>query len=245
MHYKWFAEENGSIGRSLRNCITPQRSRPLGNQEVKMKQKPARRIFLREFKAISHAILTYEDFKLLPDNLAEHLCRTFSLKGCSIMLCDDRAHQLFRVGNYGLSMEYLGKGPLFSNGEDGKEDCDCTYGLKGEPLFIEDVRNHPLVQYPEHAVREGIVSILNIPITCHEGVFGIIRIYSGESLSLDQDDLDSLCLLARQLGMVIQNNGLKNFLDSVTTSMSVLPRRLFSDSSRIGTGESDKQSGDH
>jgi len=47
--------------------------------------------------------------------------------------------------------------------------------------FIEDMQNNPLVQYPEAAAREGIVSMLSILIKCRGAVIGILRTYHGES----------------------------------------------------------------
>ena len=77
-----------------------------------MKKEPVRKFYLKEFKAISHAISTYEDLNLLIHHLAEGAGRAFKAKGCSILLLDDRENQLFRVASYGLSAEYGRKGRL-------------------------------------------------------------------------------------------------------------------------------------
>ena len=72
-----------------------------------------RKIHLKEFKSISRAISTYDDIPLLATHMAEHMCRAFEVKGCSIMLFDEREKQLFRVSSCGVSDEYLQKGPVF------------------------------------------------------------------------------------------------------------------------------------
>ena len=184
-----------------------------------MTQKPVRKFFLKEFKAISHAISTYEDLNLLINHLAEGTSRTFEAKGCCIMLFDDRENQLFTVGSYGISDEYLLKGPVFV-------DDKCSAFVKGEPVFIEDMRKDPSIQYPEAAVKEGIVSMHSIPIKYRGIAIGLIRIYNNEPRSINDDDIDSLKVLAEHFGLVIENNGLKNFLDKVKMAMDSLPVRM-------------------
>jgi len=62
-----------------------------------MDEKLDRRYYLKHFKAISHAISTYEDLNTLINHLAEGTSRAFKAKGCSIMLLDERENQLFHV----------------------------------------------------------------------------------------------------------------------------------------------------
>ncbi len=184
-----------------------------------MDKKPGRRFYLKHFKTISRAISTYEDFNTLINHLAEGMSRTFKAKGGSIMLLDERENQLFHVGSYGLSEEYLRKGPLMVKD---KYCAACT----GEPVFIEDMQDNPLVQYPKAAAMEGIVSMLSIPIKCRKEIIGILRTYHGEPWVYHKDDIDSLCVLTELLGIVIENNGLRNFLDQVKLSLGSLPLRM-------------------
>ena len=185
-----------------------------------MNQEPLRRFHLREFKAISHAISTYEDLNVLMNHIVEGTSRTFKAKGCSILLLDEREKQLFRVASYGLSEEYLRKGPIFVVTE--SQCAICT----GEPVFVGDILNDPRVQYPEAATKEGIASMLSIPIKCRDVIVGILRIYHGKPWIFHEDDVDSLCVLSEHLGLVLECNGLKNFLDQIKIGMESLPPRL-------------------
>ena len=184
-----------------------------------MTKEPARKFFLKEFKAISHAISSYEDLNLLINHLVEGTTRTFEAKGCSIMLYDDREQQLFHVGSYGISEKYLLKGPIFV-------DEKYSAFVKGKPVFIEDIQNDPRVQYPEAAKKEGIVSILSIPITFRGTSIGLIRIYHDRIRRINEEDIDALSILAEHLGLVIENNGLKNFLEKVKVAIDSLPVRM-------------------
>jgi signal transduction protein with GAF and PtsI domain len=184
-----------------------------------MQERPNRRIFLEQFKSISRAIIEYDDLNLLMTHIAEHLSRSFEVKGCSILLLDEREKQLFRVASFGISETYLKKGPLLV-------DDRLSALATGEPVFIKDFQNDPRVQYPEAAAREGLVSMLSVPVKFRGAVTGIIRIYHSDTWALNGDDLDSFCLVAELLGLVIENNGLKNFFEKVKLAMETLPLRM-------------------
>ena len=76
-----------------------------------MKSKPQRRITITDFKRICRAIATYEVLDVLFEHLVEVISRAFQIKGCSLLLFDEREKQLVRVSSYGISEEYLNKGP--------------------------------------------------------------------------------------------------------------------------------------
>lgn len=184
-----------------------------------MTKKGERKFYLKQFKTISKAIAMYEDPNTLMKHLAEGTSRTFNAKGCSIMLLDERDNQLTHVASYGISEEYVSKGPVFVD----MENCAvCT----GEPVFVEDMQHDSRVQYPEAAVKEGIRSMLSIPIRCREAIIGILRIYHAEPWLLNEEDVDSLCILTSLLGVVIENYGLRNFLEQVKASLESLPLRM-------------------
>ncbi|MEW6664014.1 MAG: GAF domain-containing protein [Thermodesulfobacteriota bacterium] len=184
-----------------------------------MQKKAERKFYLQQFKAISHAIATYEDPNTLMNHLVEGTTRTFSAKGCSIMLLEEKTSELAHVACYGISEEYLRKGTVFFDMKDG---AVC----RGEPVFVEDMLHDPRVQYPEAAAKEGITSMLSIPIRCREAVIGILRIYHGEPWILNEEDVDALCVLTSLLGVVIENYGLRNFLDQVKAALGNLPGRM-------------------
>lgn len=181
-----------------------------------------RQIPFQEFKAISRAILAYEDIPLLAGHISQRICAAFGIRGCSVMLFDEREGQLFRVASWGISQEYLNKGPLFI---DAKSSAFAT----GRPVFIQDFQNDPRIQYPEAAAREGIVSMLSIPLRHHGEPLGILRMYHNRPWQLNDGDLDSFTLLADLMGLVIEHGGLKNVVDKIRAAMSTLPPRLLKD----------------
>ena len=87
-----------------------------------MTKKPIRMIRLQEFKAISHAISTYDDFPLMINHFVEAIIRAFNVKGCSLLLLDESENQLFHVRSHEVSEEYLQKGSLQSGSDRPEED---------------------------------------------------------------------------------------------------------------------------
>jgi signal transduction protein with GAF and PtsI domain len=151
--------------------------------------------------------------------LVEVISQAFDVKGCSLLILDEREKQLIRVSSYGISEAYLDKGPVFL------DDTDSAF-TKCEPVFVEDMQDDPRVQYPEAAAKEGIVSLLSFPIILRGAGIGLIRIYHSDYWALHEEDLDLLCVMQRLLAFVIENNGLKNFIEQVKMEMTNLPPRM-------------------
>ena len=184
-----------------------------------MKSTPQRRISIRDFKKICRAIATYEDLDVLFRHFVEVISRAFDVKGCSLLLLDEQEKQLIRVSSYGISNGYLNKGPVFM---DDKEPAI----IKCEPVFVQDMQTDPRIQYPEAAAKEGIVSLLSFPMICKEKVIGVTRLYHSEHWALHEEDLDLLCVMHRLLAFVIDNNGLRNFLEQIRMEIANLPPRM-------------------
>lgn len=184
-----------------------------------MSQSPERKIDFEQFKSISRAITSYRDLNFLVNHLVEHICRAFAVRGSCILLYDDHEQALFRVASHGLSEAYLSKGPL-------PLDEVSSRLARGESVFIEDMQSDDRVLYPEAAREEGLISMLSIPVRYRTAFLGIIRVYHDQPWSLHGSDLDSFFLLGEQLGLVVENNGLKNFLEQVRTAICCLPRRM-------------------
>ncbi|MEW6079376.1 MAG: GAF domain-containing protein [Thermodesulfobacteriota bacterium] len=184
-----------------------------------MSKTVARKFHLKEFKAISRAISNYGDLNILFNHIVEGLHRTFSIKGCCILLFDEREKQLFSVRSCGLSDHYINKGPIFIDARD-------TAFFKKTPVFIEDMQNSLLISYPDEAVKEGVKSMLSVPIMYGDNVLGLLRMYTAEVQYFNEEDIDSISTLCLQLAVVLEKNGLENFLEGVKAAMGSIPPRL-------------------
>lgn len=119
-------------------------------------------------------------------------------KGVAIRLLDERTNRLELVSACGLSESYIKKGPVDA-------DKSLAKALEGEPHLVLDVATDPSVQYPEEAVKEGIVSMLSFPLRGREKVIGTLRLYSSEKRQFSQEEIDFLSALAGQGAISIEN----------------------------------------
>ncbi|MBU0734590.1 MAG: HAMP domain-containing histidine kinase, partial [Proteobacteria bacterium] len=63
----------------------------------------------------------------------------------------------------------------------------------------------PGLQYPEEARREGLVSVLSLPLKGRAKVIGTLRLYTGEKRTFSQDEIDFLSALAAQGAISLEN----------------------------------------
>jgi hypothetical protein len=117
-------------------------------------------------------------------------------KGAALFLVkrNSREHELAAAN--GLSREYLGKGPLSAV-------KSIPESLEKGPVAVYDVSDDPRIQYPKEAAREGIASILSVPVAIHGRVMGILRVYTAEPWEFTIDDLNLVQAVAQIAGMAI------------------------------------------
>ncbi|MBW2589787.1 MAG: GAF domain-containing protein, partial [Deltaproteobacteria bacterium] len=99
----------------------------------------------------------------------ESVKTAMDLKGCALFLINRKTDELKVAGSYGLSQNYLDKGPISSL-------QSIAESFNEGPVAIYDVTDDPRIQYPEEAKIEGISSILSVPITLHDRVIGALRV---------------------------------------------------------------------
>ena len=133
--------------------------------------------------------------------ISEKVAVVMNLKGCFIRLLDRKKEVLLADASYGLSKRYERKGPV----EISKSRLDQEV-LNGEIVSITDVRNDNRFQYPEEAAKEGLVSLVVIPLTARgEKVIGVLRAYSGEKRVFSEEELDFLKCVADLSGLALEN----------------------------------------
>ena len=126
----------------------------------------------------------------------ESVKTALDVRGCSIFLINRKTKELELAASFGLSKNYVNKGPL-------KHMGDVQKSLEEGPLAIYDVTDDPRIQFPEEAKKEGIASILSVPISIHENVIGILRVYTAEPWDFTLRDVNLLQAIAQISGMAI------------------------------------------
>ena len=99
--------------------------------------------------------------------IAEHTTRIFGAKACFVRILDKDGKTLSIGGSYGLSREYIDKGPVRLE----KSWVDVEV-LNGRTIQVTDVTEDLRFQYREEARREGLRSMLSCPMRAKGRTWG-------------------------------------------------------------------------
>lgn len=148
------------------------------------------------FKVITRSIARSHSLETMSEQLTQLLVGALGIKGCSILVLNPESEELEILTSFGLSIDYLNKGPLTI-------DKDHEKRIKQGAIVITDIENSTGLQYPEEARREGIRSMVSLPVQLHESLVGVLRLYHFETWEVSEADLDSLSLLAEVVGLAV------------------------------------------
>ncbi len=144
----------------------------------------------------------------------ESVKTAMDLKGCTLFLVNRKTDELNIAASYGLSDEYLDKGPISSL-------KSIAESLKEGPVAIYDVADDPRLQYPEAARKEGIASILSVPISVHNHVIGALRVYTSLPWEFTLEDVNLVQAVAQIAGMAVElcrmAKGYKSSIEALKT----------------------------
>ncbi|MFO7686630.1 MAG: GAF domain-containing protein [Desulfobacterales bacterium] len=138
------------------------------------------------------------DIKKILHNMTADICEAFGMKGVLIRLLNKQSGNLELVASYGLSEDFLNKGPVAAQ-------KTLSKLLKGETVVIGDVETEPSLEYRDAVRKEGIVSMLVVPIKAKDEVIGIMRLCSGAKRDFSDDLIMLVTALAQTGGLAIQN----------------------------------------
>lgn len=129
------------------------------------------------------------------------------VKGCTIKLLDDRKEKLIFASAYGLSENYIKN----------KEGIDIAKSpinrriIEGSLSSIGKIDERDYFQYPEDIRKEGIASMLCLPLAMERMTLGVFCVYSTESYFFTDADVRFFSLMADLTALSIEN--LKRELD--------------------------------
>jgi signal transduction protein with GAF and PtsI domain len=145
----------------------------------------------------------------------EGVTHALNVKGCTLFLFSTKSDELKLAGSFGLSQEYLDKGPVSSL------RSIASSIEEGQPVAVFDVSDDPRIQYPEAAKMEGIASMLSVPIIIGRRLVGCMRVYTSIPWEFTLADVNFVQAVAQIVGMALEmcrvNKGLKDSIDILKT----------------------------
>jgi signal transduction protein with GAF and PtsI domain len=158
---------------------------------------------------VTHGVVMSKDPEEVVLLIVESVKNAMEAKGCALFLFNRKTDELEVAASMGLSEEYLNKGPLSAM-------RSIAHSLKDGPVAIDDVTDDPRIQYPEEAKKEGISSILSVPIALRTNPTGVLRVYSADPWEATLEDVNFVQAVAQIAGMALEMARLyKGLKDSI------------------------------
>ena len=123
---------------------------------------------------IAEALNSPADLKRMLELVLRVTVSEMWLKGASIRLLDEKTGMLNLVAAHGLSAAYSSKReemPLTGNSIDKPV-------MKGEVIIIQDLQEETRFDHLDDTLKEGIRSILVVPLTLKSRILGVMRVYA-------------------------------------------------------------------
>lgn len=122
---------------------------------------------------------------------------------CSIQLLDEKKQELRMVAAQSLDPAYMNKPPVSLN----KSLSGKAIKTK-QAIIVRDVRKEHSYQYRELAIRQGLVSMLSVPMLYKNKAVGIVNLYKPIEYQFTNDEISFLQSVANQCAAAIENTKL-------------------------------------
>lgn len=151
------------------------------------------------FEAVRDATASL-DLQTVLDRLVESATRVLECKGAAIRLLDREKAQVAFAATFGLSEAYVEEVP-----QDYRRARLDQATLAGQALFVNDAADDPRVWHPQKVKKEGIESMLSVPLVGKDGPLGVLRAYGGEGHRFTDEDASFLEVVAANGAVAIEN----------------------------------------
>jgi len=154
------------------------------------------KIDINLFKVVFRAMAQSDNLEIMANHLTQLLVAALEIKGSTIFALNPESEELEVLASFGLSMGYVNKGPILTK-------KSIPEASSAKPTVIRDVHDSDRLQYPEDATKEGIGALVSIPIMFYGKVIGALRLYHHEPWNISDEDVDSLQVLAENIGLAM------------------------------------------
>jgi PAS domain S-box-containing protein len=153
--------------------------------------------FFQAQREISNLVHSTLDLEQILDTIVETLPKILRVMGCTIRLLHPATNRLELVASSGVSQRYLERGSI-------RREDSIFKVLKGEPVAIYDAANDPRVDYHEEIEKEGVKSILAIPIKNDLEIIGVLRLLTDSHRVFSPSDINIAVTAAEEGGNAIE-----------------------------------------
>ncbi|MFH1406510.1 MAG: GAF and ANTAR domain-containing protein [Candidatus Omnitrophota bacterium] len=141
--------------------------------------------------------------KEILDLIVSMTAQMMDSKICSIMLLNEDNDELIIMATQSLSELYRNKPSI----KIGKSISGIAVKEK-RPVTVSDVTNDQRYMYPDIAKKEGLVSMVSVPMMVKNKVIGVINSYTSKKHKFTGEEIRVLQAVANQAAVTIENTKL-------------------------------------
>jgi len=149
---------------------------------------------------IAQSIISSLNLEEILQRVTTDACELMHTKICSLMLLNAARDQLELRACHGASPDYLSKPPLSVD-----DSIVGTVVRHRKPVQVYNVQHHDAYQHIELASRDGLVSLLSVPMVFGESAIGALNVYTGKPYRYSTQDIKILSTLASLAAIAIEN----------------------------------------
>ncbi len=154
--------------------------------------------YYQELYEIAAVLNSTRDHQAVLHAIVACVAKAVGAKGCSLMLLTPDKKVLLHTAAYGLSDWYVRKGPVSA-------DKSISESLEGKPVAVLNATKDERIQYREQAKKEGIASILSVPMMLREEIIGVIRVYTAAPRRFTTEDMYFVGAVAHLGAIALEN----------------------------------------
>ena len=169
--------------------------------KVQLLDKQKRQIEeMRALAQVSEAVTSPQYLDDILDVVTAMAAQTMEAAICSIFLLDETETHLELRSAQRTTAVYQNRPPLpISQGVVG------LVARTGQPVYVRDVRTDPRYLGQEMAHREGLVSLLSVPLSVRDRVIGVLNCYTAVPHQFNEEQQAFFATLANQTALAIEN----------------------------------------
>ncbi len=141
------------------------------------------------------------DFESVLDSITDNLTQTGLMKTSVIRLLTDDGLALEIMNATGVSSEYAARGGVLLS----QDSIDRTAIKNRAPVYVPNVQTDERFLYKSEAAREGLFSLLSMPLVHQDKAIGVIRCYTDKPYEFSSEEVEFLELVAAQAALSIAN----------------------------------------
>ena len=183
------------LNKSFKNLVHKRAEKlKLANREIK------------SFYEIENKLISTSDVTKILESIVNTVPRLLKASGCLVRIVDETKLKLNLKAAYGVSGAFQKRAQELLMGE----GISGTVARTGVPIAIRNISGDKRLKFQKGCLKEGMRSLLVVPITFKGGLLGTIIVYSKKARNFTHAEVNLLSAFAAHTAIALNNAILHN-----------------------------------